>query len=152
MTDVGSAISHAQSIAAASRLRHLLEAPRVRERALRDEMHGAIVGDGAVTGFIEVTDIGEAITDVWFPYMFIDEPVFTYGYTLAPSSWPEQTHFPTNSATVVDWYMSGRYFTGAQVTIVVTGTTGQEGKLNYRFEGRSFANPVGGITRVTDPL
>lgn len=145
-------IDYARNVAAAAQIRSSMEAADRRRRSVLDEKHGQIAGDGSVCGFVELSDVGEALVDVNFPYTFLEEPVPTFGYVFGASSWPEDGQFPLYGASVVQWTMNGRHYVGATLAISVSGSSGQEGKLSYRFEARSFANPVGGVTRVTDPL
>jgi hypothetical protein len=82
---------------------------------------------------------GEATVFVTFPYIFIEKPLFTYGWELAPNNPVTGGGFHQGSATVHNWTTTtagyATLYTGAIIGCVNTGPTNLQVILHYRFDG-----------------
>lgn len=99
----------------------------------------------------------EASTDIDFPVVFTEKPVFTFGAELGDNHRARAGVYPTVSAVVVRWDTQGEIagategrFAGATVASVTTGQAGQVIVLHYSFEGKAIRNPVSGADSLGD--
>lgn len=103
------------------------------------------VRDGSAVGFVEITGEGESVAEIRFPIKFLEKPVFTVGFELADNVSLEWGSFPLCSATVATWLTEppeiSPLYIGAIVGVVTDGAS--KTVLHYRFEARSFSNPIG---------
>lgn len=103
------------------------------------------VRDGSAVGFVAISGEGESVAEIQFPIKFLEKPVFTVGFELADNVPLEWGSFPQCSATVATWMIEppdiSPLYVGAIVGIVTSGVS--RSVLHYRFEARSFTNPVG---------
>lgn len=99
----------------------------------------------------------EASTDIDFPVVFAEKPVFTFGAELGPNHRPLAGQYPTMTACVAQWDTVGEVvgategrFVGARVVTVSTGQEGQVILLHYSFEGKAIRNPLSGVDNLGD--
>lgn len=116
------------------------------QRTNSARLNGQAVRDGEATGFVDLAGAGESVADIVFPISFVEKPVFTFGFEMAPGSWLVSGEFPVGTATVASWTVvrlnEMDTYTGARLGIVLTGIPGP-GILHYVFKGRSLTNPTG---------
>lgn len=122
-------------------LQQALDRRAAQEAAVADRL----VHDGEATGFVELAGIGETMANISFPIMFVEKPVFTYGFEMAPGSWLTHGDFPLGTGVVAAWvvqpYNDMKLYAGARVGIVLIGGGGPM-TFHYVFKGRSLTNPA----------
>lgn len=112
----------------------------------------------SVVGFIEITNAGEVTVDISFPVRFIERPAFTFGAEMQENSQIIAGSFPTVSGVVLRWNFGirdesgARYYDGATLIIVNTGTTDQQMIFHYKMEGKALRNPLAGIGSVSQSI
>jgi hypothetical protein len=123
-------------------------------RSYTETLGEQAVRDGSAVGHVSVEGAGESTAVITFPIVFVEKPVFTAGLELGENVALVQGSFPTWSATVRSWQTRTQQntplYVGATLGIVVNGVA--KSILHYRFEARSFMNPVGPETSVTATL
>ena len=101
-----------------------------------------------LSGHTLVSGSGEIEVSLDFPITFIDKPGFTFGGELDEGSPTVTGSLPTVSAVVSGWETVdkansvGYYYVGANVIIVVTGSSDQKILVHWRFEGNAMTNPI----------
>lgn len=107
-----------------------------------------------VEGFVEVLGGGETEATIWFPVHFVDEPVFTCGFSIAGYPRPVRGGVPLARATVLEYKTTVKsdervMYRGALVAIVLNTRADVQGKLSVCFSGVAFKNPVAGRQAIT---
>lgn len=89
---------------------------------------------------------GQAILDVNFPVVFVEEPVPTFGYVLEENE-AVQGLLPSCTSIVVNWVKQSKtddrvYWTGCRLGVRVEAWEGILFWASYQFSGTSLQNPV----------
>lgn len=156
---------------AAAMVRQSQQANASAHRSYVEHIEEQAVRDGAIEGHLKLNGAGESLAELHFPISFLEKPVFTCGFELAPDSFLTTGQFPVATATVYDWLTRGTdaniMYIGAKIAIaflapsyytsggdaggtIAIGST--NGELHYSFRGKSFTNPSGSHPTVTAPL
>lgn len=114
--------------------------------ATKDRIEAQVSKQHTVSGVFYVQGTGEAVATVSFPVRFIERPILAPGFELHPDSAAIDGQFPTFSVTVRDWVLEERgsnqkFFVGANLLVVTTGPTGQNGWVHWSFSGRAITSP-----------
>lgn len=130
--------------------------PFEQRRADLDRIDSMMVKVHTVTGWLDVTNAGEASVDVNFPVWFIEKPGFYFGGELADGFSPVETDFPTISVMVLRWDIEtrglGEYWVGATLGVVTTGAADQKVTVHWHMEGKALRNPVGDNGETEDTV
>jgi hypothetical protein len=104
------------------------------------------VQNGLATGFVSLSGPGESVAEIPFPQVFVEKPVFTFGFELGPSSWMKPGDFPVGTGIVTRWitrqFNEMPTWVGAKVAIVLCGIQGP-GFMHYQFRGNALSSPTG---------
>jgi hypothetical protein len=91
----------------------------------------------------------EATVDLDFPVTFTEKPVFTFGGELDKNHRALAGSYPTISAVIVNWEISGEIdgategrYIGASIACVTSGQAAQNIWLHYSFKGKAMRNPL----------
>lgn len=102
-----------------------------------------------VSGSVGITGTGELITELKFPVVFTERPVFTQGAVLDENQPIVTGAFPDIRGIVLNWVVKRQhseqvFYVGARIGVVARGSFDQRAFLDYRFEGMAIVNPTFG--------
>lgn len=106
-------------------------------------------------GVIDVEGTGEALFDIKFAALFLEQPSYSRGWQLADGEVVQTGSFPTLDMGVHSYSFTKsanglRYYDGAKMLFVVTGIASQRLIAHYQFEGRAIVPPVTVDVRAED--
>ncbi len=106
-----------------------------------------------VGGRYLIDGMGESIQSVNFPIKFIEIPLFSYGFELAPGHALESGSFPSGTSIITKWstvsdeiagYQAQELYEGATIGVSLVGSSGQKIWVHWRMEGVAIVSPVHG--------
>lgn len=146
-------LAHAQNMLAgtiSSVMQQTMERRRVHTEAQADIR----IRDGLAQGTVELEGSGETLVEVAFPITFTLPPIFAPGLELRGNTSLQWGAFPIWSATVGYWHTEDvaetTNYIGATIGVVTFNAA--RANFHYTFAGRSFVNPVGASTSVSQTL
>lgn len=109
------------------------------------------IGGGVYTCkfFCPIKPAGEAVTQIKFPVRYVEKPLMTFGFEMAPNQILTPGKYPTACASVHSWKYGRRqdygakYYDGCTLVLVTTGDNALSGIFHINFNGKAMRNPAG---------
>lgn len=121
-----------------------LQQGQMAQQRLKEQQF-QVYDQGGKTTIVNTGTKSETIFQLSFVHVFMEEPLFTYGFALDGGA-PESGSYPTCSLFVVNWLTEGvapiYAYVGARLGAYTTGSTGMRFVLHYNFKGRATSFPT----------
>lgn len=126
------------------RFRTKLNQARLNERSYTDMS----ASENSFKGAVRVNGAGESTIDVTFPKLFTEKPhLIGFSGEVLTGDAVRDGFMPTVSVIILGWITeerppTSRFYRGAKLGIVTTGTVHQKLIVYYAFSGTAVENPV----------
>lgn len=119
-----------------------------------ESMYGRVF---TVVGFIELNGCGEALVDVNFPVWFIERPAIGGAGEVGEGAVLTGANYPIFSVGAVKWVTEdkpggARYYTGAQLAVVVLGPSNQKSVIHWQAQGKALVAPLNDAGSTDDTI